>query len=127
MVNKKRVHFETFKSNICHYLKNLGDVEFIKTYIADDWVRYYYDLEYLPECFYILAMLEYLCRVNNIAMTDKYDDIRQYKLSDLAFPQGVKTVFIITGDENVKEEAIKKAIPEFLKYNIVEWGIRDVA
>lgn len=38
----KRIDFELFKSNTCHKLKELGDVEFVIELLEEDRIRKYY-------------------------------------------------------------------------------------
>ena len=39
---------------------------------------------------------------------------------------GVTVAYAATGDESIKEKAIANAIPEFMRFNIVESEVRDV-
>jgi len=119
--------FENFKSNICHVLKNIGDLPFLITVLKKDVIRYCNDNNILLECYYLLGMIDYLCRVNNLPLDGGYNDIRKYELSEKVFPGGINILCSISGNDEPKKEALKKAIPEFLRFNIVEWGVRDVA
>ena len=40
--------------------------------------------------------------------------------------RGSVTTASVLSDDSVKEDAVKHAIPEFLKYNIVESEVRNV-
>ena len=120
-------NFENFKSNICHILKNMGDLPFLVIVLRKDIIRYFYENDKFLECFYLLGMVDYLCRVNDLPLDSEYDDIRNYKLNDLLFPEGVDFLCYLYNNNKPREEYIKKAIPEFLWYNIVESDIRNVA
>ena len=48
------------------------------------------------------------------------------KLQNMLFPSGVLAAAEITKDQEVKEQAIKDSIPEFLRFNIVESEVRNV-
>ena len=122
----KRSDFELYKSNVCHKLKELGDRKFILETIRDNEIRMCYIWGWYPECFYLLAMLDYICRINNIPMFDEYDDIRQYKLEETIYPAGLRVFAVATKDESVLDEAYKTAIPEFVRFNIVENEVRNV-
>lgn len=121
-----RCDFEIFKSNICHHVKDLGDIDFIIETLEEDEVRKLYDRQWYREALYLLAMVDYLSRINNLPVCTNYNDIRRHKLDKPIYPAGVVVTCVATGDESYKEEAMANAIPEFLRFNIVESEIRDV-
>ena len=47
---EKRCSFELFKSNVCHWLKEEGDIDFLIQVLESDLIRKYYVLEphFLP-------------------------------------------------------------------------------
>jgi hypothetical protein len=119
--------FENFKSNVCHTLKSVGDLPFLIIILKMDVIRYCYKKDKLLECYYFLGLVDYLCRVNGLPCDKEYSDIREFELSERVFPGGTNILCSVFGNDEPKKEAIEKAIPEFLRFNIVEWGIRDVA
>lgn len=62
---KKTIPFELFKSNVCHRVKDRGDIPFIVETLKSNEIRNYYDKEQYPQAFYLLAMVDYLSRENN--------------------------------------------------------------
>lgn len=88
--------------------------------------RQYYDKQWYPEALYLLAMLDYLSRVNEVVLCTDYDDLRSKKLQKTVFPSSVIAQALVTGDETIKSKAIEESIPEFIRFNIVEKDIRDV-
>jgi len=122
----KRCSFELFKSNVCHRLKSLGDIDFLIEVLESNAIRNYYDRSWCPECLYLLAMVDYLSRINGIAICKDYDDIRKTKLADKLYPVGIIALTASQGSEAPMHQALREAIPEFLRFNIVESGIRDV-
>ena len=122
----ERTSFETFKSQVRHEVKLLGDVGFINETIRTDVIMRYWHWEWFYEAFYLLAMLDYLCRLNNIAKSPKYDDIREYRLPETVYPMDLTLAARISKDLDIRNEAVRESIPEFIKYNIVEKDIRDV-
>ena len=122
----KRPPFDLFKSNVCHRLKELGDIEFLIETIESDDIRTYYRREWYPECMYLLAMADYLSRENNVPACSEYDDLRAMKLPELLYPSGILLEAELLPDDNIKERAMKNAIPEFLRFNIVESEVRNV-
>lgn len=121
-----RCSFETFKSNTCHHVKDMGDLDFIIETLESDEIRKLYDRQWYRESLYLLAMVDYLSRVNGIPVCANYNDIRNHKLEKPCFSAGVVVSCAATGDESIKDEAIAKAIPEFMRFNIVENEVRDV-
>lgn len=122
----KRSSFENFKSAICHQVKELGDIDFIMDTIEDGKIRVYYDWKWYPESLYLLAMLDYLSRENGVPLDSEYDDLRQCKLEKPIYPAGLCAVSAAAGNNQALEKAKKDAIPEFLRFNIIENEVRNV-
>ena len=123
---RDRPSFENFKSETCHKLKRMGANAFIIDLLKSNKIREYYSDQWYAEAFYLLAMLDYLCRENDVPVCTEYDDIRRHKLSEPLFPIGVVVLAEATHENKYYTEAITNSIPEFLKYNIVESEIRNV-
>lgn len=124
---RTRPSFELFKSNVCHRLKALGDLDFLVDVIEGDEITDYYNSEWYPECLYLLAMLDYISRINNVPRCSEYDKLRLMKLSSVIYPSSVLAVDMATHTDNAKREAWDKAIPEFKRFNIVENEVRNLA
>ena len=75
-----RCSFETFKSNTCHNVKDKGDIDFIIETLETDEVRKLYDRSWYREALYLLAMVDYLSRINGLPVCTNYNDIRSKKL-----------------------------------------------
>ena len=123
---EKRSRFENFKSAICHRVKEDGDVNFIIDVLKSDDIRKYFKRKWYPECFYLLAMVDYLSRINNVPLASDYDDIRQYKLEEVIYPSGVLALAEAEGNDDALRKSEKEAIPEFMRFNIVESDIHNV-
>jgi transcriptional regulator with XRE-family HTH domain len=121
-----RCSFETFKSNTCHHVKDLGDIDFIIETLETGEIRKLYERRWYRESFYLLAMVDYLSRMNGLPICTNYNDIRSQKLNKPNFPAGIVVSYAATGDESIKEKALANAIPEFMRFNIVESEVRDV-
>ena len=121
-----RCSFETFKSNTCHHVKDMGDIDFIIETLEKDEVRKLYERRWCREAMYLLAMIDYLSRMNDVPLCTNYNDIRSQKLEKLYFSAGVEVAYAATGDERIKEKALANAIPEFIRFNIVESEVRNV-
>ena len=123
---EKRCSFELFKSNICHQLKELGDIDFIIQTLESNKIRTYYDRKWYPECFYLLAMLDYISRINEIPLCEEYNDLRRQSLQDVLYPSSVIAAAVVTDSDAEKQKAKAEAIPEFMRFNIVESEVRNV-
>lgn len=123
----QRSDFENFKSTICQRVKEMGDIDFLVNTIRKEDIRTYYDWEWYPESLYLLGMIDYLSRVNDIPLDREYDDIRKCKLKETIYPQSILAIAAVEGNDSALKEAKKEAIPEFLRFNIVESEIRNVA
>lgn len=122
----QRCDFELFKSNVCHRVKDLGDVNFIIETLEKDDIRTYYNNNWYPESFYLLAMLDYISRVNDVPLCSEYNDLREKKLSETIYPSSVLAFSAVSQNSTAKEDAVKNAIPEFMRFNIVENEVRNV-
>lgn len=122
----KRNDFELFKSNVCHKLKELGDIEFIIELLEEDHIRRYYQKKWYPESLYLLAMLDFISRENNIPLCTQYNDMRKLKLKNILFPSGISVAAKVTGNNELKNRSVSDAIPEFMRFNIVESDVRNV-
>ena len=122
----ERTSFETFKSQVRHEVKLLGDIDFINETLRTDMIRLYWHWEWFYEAFYLLAMLDYLCRINKMETEKKYNDMREYKLPETVYPMDISLAAKINNNLDIRDAAIRESIPEFIKFNIVEKEIRDV-
>lgn len=84
-----RIDFELFKSNICHRLKEKGDIDFIIDLLEKDEITKCYKRKRYPECLYLLAMLDYISRVNDVPICNRYEELRHLKLKEPLFPAGI--------------------------------------
>lgn len=112
---EKRCNFELFKSNVCHRLKESGDIDFLIETLEKDMIREYYNRKWYLECFYLLAMVDYISREIGAPLCSEYDDLRQQRLQKLVYPAGVIVTANVLKNDQIKEEAVKNSIPEFLR------------
>lgn len=123
---EKRVSFELYKSNVCQQVKVLGDIPFIIKTLENDTIRKYYKRNWYPESLYLLAMLDYLSRLNDVPLCNQYEDLRRSKLSSIIYPSSILTAAVVSKSDKVKKQAFSDAIPEFKRFNIVESEVRNV-
>ena len=122
----KRSSFENFKSTICHRVKKLGDIDFIIDTLDRQEIRTYYDRKWYPESLYLLAMLDYISRENDVPLCDEYDDLRRCKLEKTVYPASVLALSAASPKEDALKRAVNAAIPEFKRFNIIENEVRNV-
>lgn len=123
----RRVAFELFKSNVCHRLKEKGDIDFIIYLLEKDEITEYYKRKWYPECLYLLAMLDYISRVNNVPICNRYEELRHLKLKKPLFPAGILILAKVNNDNTIKKKALAHSIPEFIRFNIVEYEVKNIA
>lgn len=121
-----RVDFEVFKSHTCHQVKEKGDLQFIIEVLEKDEINGFYKKQWYRECFYMLAMLDYLSRENDVPLCTQYDEIRKKKLKNALYPSGILMAAKVAKSDKIMQQALKEAIPEFLQFNIVESEVRNV-
>ena len=125
-ITEHRAAFETFKSNICHSVKDMGDIEFIIETLEANRIRTLYQKQWYPESLYLLAMVDYLSRENDLPVCSDYDDIRATRLREPIYPSGILTMCAALKSDEPKKESLNEAIPEFMRFNIVESEVRNV-
>ena len=125
-MQEQRSSFETFKSNTCHHVKDMGDLDFIASVITNNDIRILYEKRWYPEALYLLAMLDYLSRLNGIPICTIYGDIRSQKLKTPIYPIGVLLSSEVLQSDEPIQQAERDAIPEFKRFNIIECEVRNV-
>jgi len=121
-----RPGFEWFKSQTCHLVKDMGDLNFIISTLENDKITEFWKKGWYAECLYLLGMIDYLSRENNLPLCDKYVEMRHAKLSKPIYPAGVLALSAVYKNETPNKESLKEAIPEFLRHNIIESEVRNV-
>lgn len=121
-----RPDFEVFKSNVCHLVKDRDELDFIVETLQKDEISKYWSKKWYPEAFYLLAMVDYLSRIHGIPLCTRYDEIRTHSLKEPLYPRDVLLLAKLDGDTDAKEKCKREAIPEFLRFNIVESEVRNV-
>ena len=121
-----RTGFETFKSNICHKVKDMGDFDFIIDTLETGRIQKLHQKRWYPESLYLLAMVDYLCRENGLPLCSEYNDMRKARLAEPVFPASIIAMSIVSKSEKPKVDSMSAAIPEFIRFNIVESEVRNV-
>ena len=121
-----RSSFENFKSTVCHRLKELGDIPFLIQTLESNEIRTCYERKWYPESLYLLAMLDYISRENNVPSVSEYDDLRRLHLEKPLYPASLLAIAAADGNDAVLKQAEASAIPEFKRFNIIENEVRNV-
>ena len=118
--------FELFKSNICQLIKNQNAERIINKIIVDQSIETYFEKQEYDKSLYLLGIVDYLTNKFKLQTRHELDKYRTYKLNEMLYPRSVELIFILTKDDALKKKALANAIPEFLKYNIIEGEIENV-
>ena len=121
-----RTDFETFKSNVKHLVKE-NPTHFINYVHDNHFIIQYINKKYYPEALYLLAMIDYLSRINSIPLIDEYNDIRKFKLQDRLYPASVVIMANVDTNSDILEISYRNSIKEFKQFNIVESEIDNIA
>ncbi|NTW96633.1 MAG: helix-turn-helix transcriptional regulator [Erysipelotrichaceae bacterium] len=126
-VEELRLDFETFKGNMRHEIHFTDDLSFIEKTLSSDQIDAYLEKKWYPEALYTLAMVDYLSRINEIPLYNKYDSLRKAKLKRIHYPASLIIAQEFKENKKLVEEYFERSIPEFKRFNIVENEIRNVA
>lgn len=118
--------FEIFKSNICHECKYMESALFIEKTLKNNDVEKYFKNKEFSKAFYLIAMVDYLSRLNHLKRKKEYMQYREMSLLDTLYPQSITLLARIMKSETYLKRALKESIPEFKKFNIVEKDVENV-
>ncbi|MGN0361753.1 MAG: helix-turn-helix domain-containing protein [Bilifractor sp.] len=124
--SESRLSFNLFTGNVCHQIKEKGDIDFIVETLESNQIRKLYNRRWYPEALYLLAAVDYLSRVNGIPLYSAYQDIRKRKLKKKLYPSSLVLIEKIAPENNEQKWLEDHAIPEFKRFNIMESEIRNV-
>ena len=120
------VDFRYFRNNLLHELKNNNPIDFINKIIKQKEIDFYYKNNGVDRALYLLALIDYLCRINKKPIyTDRYNELRKEKLDKVCFVDD--DLFHFETVEEAENKLCIKVIPEFKKFNIVEEDVFNVA
>lgn len=124
-MEKQHIEIDTdvFRSNICHRVKDMGELDFVVSVLQSESIFEYWNEKKLFQALYLLGMVDYLCRKNQIPQCQNYNELRSFRFKEPIYPKDVLLLSKLFSDRDVMEEAREKAIPEFMRFNIVECTI----
>ena len=116
--------FDLFKSNTLQRLKKMDEKTFIQELINNDDIELLFEEKEYPKSLYLLSLLDYLSEKNNMELVDRYQHIRENRLSKLYVP---KSIYLLLQAKLIKiSDIYKESIKTFLDHNIVEAEIDNV-
>jgi len=101
-------------------------LDFIINTLESGEIRELYEKKWYAESLYLLAMADYLSRVNDLPLCSDYADIRRAKLTETLYPAGTLVLCAAMHSDEPKTRSLTAAIPEFKRHNIVEAEVRNV-
>ena len=126
VIDTKRQSFENFKSNVCHLVKDCGELAFIRNILCSSEVQKLYEKQWFPECLYLVAMVDYLSRKNNVPLYTGYNRLRTCKLKTPLYPSSIFMLYRLTNDSSILRKSVDESIPEFKRFNIIENEVEDI-
>ena len=115
----KNQTYDLFRGEQCHLVKRKGEIAYVIDLLEKKKIDYYWKLDMKAEAFYLLAMLDYLSKRNDLPICEEYNEIRKYKLEQPLYPADTEVYEKLLG-KDAQKKALENAIPEFLEFNIVE-------
>ena len=122
--------YENFKSNVCHFLKQLQDRDFLFISLSEKWVSILFTAKMYDKAYYVLALTDYLSEKHGLKPFSDYDTYRTGKLPEPLFPKDVLLTDLVS-DKDIKADTLDRVKTSpigkyFLRYNIVEDDIYNV-
>jgi hypothetical protein len=118
-------NYEALRSEICHQLKDQGDIEFLQQLLGSDQVEKLYRRRLYFHCFYLVGLADYLCRIHQLPLCSEYEEIRGHRLRKTAVPLSLELLAKVDPENPEYLKAQNAAIPEFAHFNILEGNVRD--
>lgn len=112
--------FEVFKSNVGHELQELGQLNFLEKYLISDDIEALWEYNKL-NALYLIAMIDYVSRINGISLCSKYDKYRSYKLKEKIYPSSY-----YVHKKAVSTYKMENIIAEFERFGIIEGDVFNV-
>lgn len=122
LINKEETQVNC-RSRICHELSKMNEKDYILKILKENRILKLYRKSKIFECYYTLALLDYLCNKNGIEINDTYKELRKFKFDKVMYPSSTKA--LIKTKLKTEKQIIKESIPEFIKYNIAEVNVND--
>ena len=83
-------------------------------------------IQWYPECLYLHAMVNNISHENDVPLCEEYNQCLKLKINDTVYLTSILTAEAVSKNNNINEKALKNAIPESLRFNIIECDVRNV-
>lgn len=127
VIDYSTISQRNYVSELEHRLKDSIDNDaFFHFLVQEISLDDLYNQEQYEKLYYTVALVDYLDCIDE---ERKFDYIGKYmhgKLEYLTFSSGVETYCKVVQSEDIKEQLLKSALPEFLKYNLVVTDVEGV-
>lgn len=110
--------FEMFKDSVRRMVKQKGRAGFVEEMLASGEILRQWEKGMCLYALYLLAITDHLSKLSGMPLYAGYDEIRRHKMEKKIYPLSVIIGSEISGIS--MDELAGDAVPEFLKYNIVE-------
>lgn len=117
---EKAQPFTFFRCAECHKVKSQGALTYLENALVQDEISAYYSEKEYAKALYVLSMIDYLSRLNDIPLCKKYNSLRGIKLASPLYASGVLLSDALENTDRHKRESAAAAIPEFKLHNIIE-------
>ena len=112
------LHFDLFKSNMCHEVRRLTYEKFIEKYSDNKEIMRLYNEQQYYESVYLFSLLESLSNETEKPLESQPDVLKDAKFNKLIVPE---SIYYLLMNKQIKiEDIYKESLPEFLKHNIIE-------
>lgn len=105
--------FQTFRNSLHHMIVRTDELDLILYIIESKKIDYYVLHEDYIKALYLLSVLDYFSRINDISLCKNYSSLRTKKLNK---------PFLVN---NIPVEDVNKCIDEFVAHNIFEGDLYD--
>lgn len=106
--------FQTFRNNLHHELKNQGELNTLLNILENRKIDYYLMHEDILKAMYLLSLLDYLSKENQLPLCQEYSELRKQTLKEPYY----------VGNQ-LQERKSVKYIQEFVTHNIYEGDLYD--
>lgn len=106
--------FQTFRNKLHHDLKSCGEVEVILEILEKRKIDYYLLHEDMLKAMYLLSLVDYLSKQNEVPLCKEYAELRKQSLKEPYY----------VGDQ-IDNCNYEDCIQEFVKHNIYEGELYD--
>lgn len=106
--------FQTFRNKVHHELKDKGEIDTLLDILESRRIDYYLLHEDTLKAMYLLSLLDYLSKENQVPLCQEYAEFRKKSLKEPYY----------VGDKFNRRE-YKNCIQEFVKHNIYEGDLYD--